>query len=151
MFKNLSYNRLNWIFLIVYSFSFIVSLFRLLFLSIGRTFATDLLYSFIDMMIGGAIFVSIGIYRTMSKNKNMEDELSSINNGKASDWTFLVIISVLVILLIVTSVTQFFDFTIILNRELISCIIPAIFVVRFGLYLYFERTGISNAGIDDED
>jgi len=87
----------------------------------------------------------------MLKNKNMEDELSSINNGKASDWTFLVIISALAILLIVTSVTQFFDFTIILNRELVSCILSAIFVARYGLYLYFERAGISNAGIDDED
>ena len=147
MFKKLSYNRLKWIELVAFGVLFTHNLLWLL-ISESFNLVSLLINTLFILVAVTVLFTGYSVYfiEKRKDRKRQEDELSKMNQGKADGGTLVLVMFALTILMIVSF---FLDIT--LSSELVLCVSSALFATRAGLYLYYERTGISNAGIDDED
>jgi len=147
MFKKLSYNRLKWIELVAFGVLFTHNLLWLL-ISESFNLVSLLINTLFILVAVTVLFTGYSVYfiEKRKDRKRQEDELSKMNQGKADGGTLAFVMFALTILMIVSS---YLDIT--LSFELVLCVNSALFVIRAGLYLYYERAGISNAGIDDED
>jgi len=150
--------RLRWIELVTYSAFFVFSLLWLLpftnwsapadWIRVGVTLvlAAVLLVSYVSLLINVKIF-----------RKIIWDELFGRNELMSAFMTFWIMCAMLVIVMIIgyfnyNRIPSYnFQITVLQIMELAHGIVSALMFIKAGIYLYLERTGISNAGIDDED
>ena len=152
MLEKLSYNRLNWIYLVTFSVLFIVSLLRLLVFT-SEAIAIGLLFTFIIILLGAIVVLTNVAYRARVKqsDERLYDELSRVNDWKAASLTLTIVICALGIFVVVGSILEVLSISLTLGYMQFMCLTAAIFTVRHGFYLYYERQGLKNAGTDDED
>jgi len=148
MFNNLSYNTLkkyNLTALLILLLVYLIKLFLSQFLS--KVLVYILLA--IGLLLYSATTI-LGSYSYTAKHKKtvLRDELSSANEAEAAEFTFLVIS---VVLLIVLGVTFFTSIEMTFSFDSVFCFYIAIQCVKDGHYLYLEKVGDRDAGIDDKD
>lgn len=88
------------------------------------------------------------IVNVRSATKVLRDELTTENEAKAVEFTFLVIMLVAVVGM---GYTMFSNIDLSLNNDLLFCIFIGICTLKNGAYLVYDRNGGSHADFDDED
>jgi hypothetical protein len=119
----------------------------------SEAIAIGLLFTFIIMLLGAIVVLTNVAYRTRVKqsDERLYDELSRVNDWKAASWTLTVIIYALGAFMVAGSILEVLSISLTLGYMQFMCLTAAIFTVRHGFYLYYERQGLKNAGTDDED
>ena len=144
MFKKLTINRMKWIELIAFCVIFVSNV--LWMLLPNRLTNTRLLSAFFVIAVVIVFAICDIVYASRKDKKSQEDEMSKMNEGRADNNTLNIALIALMGLAVASDA-----FDIMLRSEIVLCVLSALFIVRCSMYLYFERAGISNAGIDDED
>ena len=94
------------------------------------------------------IFTMVLDLQTVSRKKVLTDELSRMNESKATEFTFTVgTVALMITLFIVLFITD----TITVRIDLVLCLFVALLCIKNGYYLFLERVGVDNAGTDDEN
>ena len=148
MFKHLSYNRLKKYNLTTSLILFLVYLTKLLLSQyLPNAFVYILLT--VGLLLYSATTV-LGSYSYSAKRKKrvIRDELSRANEAEAAEFTFL---AISILLFIVLGITFFTTIEMIFSFDLVFCFFIAIQCIKDGHYLYLEKVGDRDAGIDDED
>jgi len=144
MFKKLTINRMKWIELIAFCVIFVSNV--LWMLLPNRLTNTRLLSAFFVIAVVIVFAICDIVYASRKDRKSQEDEMSKMNEGRSGNNTLNIALIALMGLAVASDA-----FDIMLRSEIVLCVLSALFIVRCSMYLYFERAGISNAGIDDED
>jgi O-antigen ligase len=94
------------------------------------------------------IYSATGVVSIRETKRVLVDETARDNDNHAYAFTYIVITFFFCIMV---AITIFAQFEIVLSTKLITCIFLALQSVKDGSYLYFEKAGMKNAGINDED
>ena len=148
MFKPLSYNRIKKCNLVASLALLLVYLAKLL---LSQFLSDVLLYTLLAiglLLYSGATFLASYSYSAKQKKTVLRDELSRANEAEAAEFTFL---AISLLLLIVLGITFFTTIEITFSFDLIFCFYIAMQCIKDGHYLYLEKVGDRDAGIDNED